>query len=156
MKKSISSRLTKALVAIIVLVLLFVLDTGCSQDKANEVTFQQLLSEAAHYDGKEVTVEGFYFHGFEVVVITESLKYSGYAEGHLVPKGETIWIEGEISKDIYDSLYQQEMMGPAERFGKVRITGRFEHSEKYGHLGEYNFRIIPAKVELLEWSPPTL
>ena len=46
------------------------------------------------------------------------------------------------------------MMGPLERYAKVRITGKFEHGEKYGHVGGFDSQIIPLDVELVPWSPP--
>ena len=132
------------------------LTIGCSQGQATEVqeiTFEQLFSNPGKYSGKHVTVEGFYFSGFEVIVLSEKLEYSGYAEGHLIPKGSMVWIEGGISREVYDKLYQQSMMGPSERYGRVRVTGKFEYGGRYGHLGGYEYQISPARVELLLWSP---
>ena len=99
-----------------------------------DVTLEQLFTNPDKYNGKQVIVEGFYFQGFEVQVIAERLEISGYAEGHLVPKGKMLWVEGGIQREIYDKLNQQQQMGPLERFGKVKITGKFEYGEKYGHL----------------------
>ena len=45
------------------------------------------------------------------------------------------------------------MMGPLERYGKVVIKGKFEYGEEYGHLGQYEYQIIPSEVELLDWAP---
>ena len=59
-----------------------------------------------------------------------------------------------IPREVYDALYQQQMMGPTERYGKVRLKGQFEYGAKYGHLGGYSSQIIPSEVELLKWSPP--
>jgi len=117
------------------------------------VTFEQLFSNLDHYNGKDIIIEGFYFHGFEIIVLSENLDYSGYAQGHLIPKGEMLWVEGGIAKEVYDSLYEQLMMGPSERYGKIRIRGIFEYGEKYGHLGQYDYQIIPLQVEILPWSP---
>jgi len=144
--------ITKCMVTIGVMLLLLTFALGCGQDRNQEVTFQELLANPSEYDGKSITLEGFFFQGFEVQVIAEMLDYSGYAEGHLIPKGEMIWIEGGIPKEVYDGLYQQHMMGPEERYGKVKVTGKFEYGEKYGHLGGYNSQIIPSRVEVLEGS----
>ena len=82
--------------------------TGCSgaTTEVNELTFDQLFTNPDKYNGKQVIVEGFYFHGFETIVLSERLEYSGYAEGHLVPKGKMLWVEGGIPKEIYDKLNQ--------------------------------------------------
>jgi len=127
---------------------------GSSMGITQNATFDQLLVRPTQFNGRTVSVEGFYFHGFEVIVLCERLDYSGYASGHLIPVGEKIWIEGSIPPDVYDNLYQQEMMDPIEYFGKIRITGKFEHGGKYGHLDAYTCQIIPDKVKLLPWSPP--
>ena len=133
------------------------LTIGCSKEQAAEVQvvdFDQLLTSPEQYNGQDVTIEGFFFHGFEIVVLSEYLEYSGYAEGHLVPKGKMLWIEGGISKEVYDRLYKQEMMGPTERYGKIMLKGKFEYGGKYGHLGAYSSQIVPSEVEFLLWSPP--
>ena len=128
---------------------------GCNRQSDINITLAELTSDPVRYNGKEINVEGFYFGGFEVQVIAERLEYSGYAEGHLVPKGEMIWVEGGIPVDVYNEFPTQDMMGPTERYGKVRISGKFEYGGKYGHLGEWDLRISPAKVEILEWFPPS-
>ena len=65
-----------------------------------------------------------------------------------------LWIEQGVPKEIYDNAYQQEMMGPLERYTKVRIKGIFEYGGKYGHLGGFDSQIIPSEVNLLPWTPP--
>lgn len=119
-----------------------------------KVTFDQLFSNPEEYHGRYITLEGFYFHGFEVIVLSEDLRYSGYAEGHLIPQGKMLWIEGGIPQEIYNQLYQQQMMGPTERYGKIRVKGKFEYGGQYGHLGQYNYQITPSEVELISWVPP--
>ena len=140
------------------LLLIIGLTIGCSEEQATEVqdaTLEQLFTNPDKYNNKQVIVEGFYFHGFETIVLSERLEYSGYAVGHLTPKGKMLWVEGGIPKEIYDKLNQQQMMGPSERYGKVRIKGKYEYGGKYGHLGAYSSQIAPSEVELLSLSPPT-
>ena len=139
---------------------------GCSQNavvppdntdngvETSELTFERLFAEPEQYNGKEITLEGFCFYGFEVMVLAEKLEYSGYAPGHLVPKGRMIWIEGGIPEEVYNELYEQRMMNPLENYGKVGMTGRFEYGSHYGHLGGYSSQIVPTEVVLLPWSPP--
>ena len=62
---------------IIVLCLLLLPVTGCSQQDISEVQLAELTSDPVRYNGKEITVEGFYFQGFEVQVLAEKLEYSG-------------------------------------------------------------------------------
>jgi len=139
------------------LLLIIVLTIGCSEERATEVqndTLEQLFANPDKYNGKQVVVVGFYFQGWETIVLSEGLELSGYAEGHLVPQGRMIWVSGGISGEVYDKLYQQQNMGPLERFGKVKITGRFEYGGEYGHLGGYDQQITPTETIILPWSPP--
>ena len=126
------------------LLLIIGMVTGCREE---QVMFDQLFSNPNQYNRKYLTIEGFFFGGFEVIVLSENLEYSGYAEGHLVPKGRMVWIEGGIPREVYDALYQQQMMGPMERYGKVRLKGKFEHGAKYGHLGGYSSQVIYYRSE---------
>ncbi len=142
-------------ILIVVLFILLVSAVSCGRQQLNGqyVTFDQLFSSPEKYNGKHITLEGFYFGGFEVCVLSEILDYSGYAEGHLVPKGRLIWIEGGISQGVHDGFYQQRMRGPTERYGKVRVSGKVQYGGKYGHLGGYSYQITPSQVEPLPWSP---
>jgi hypothetical protein len=119
-----------------------------SSDSRNfqEFNFDQWFSDPEIYNGQEISIKGYYFSGFEIIVLSEKLSYSGQVEGHLIPSGRMLWIEGGISKEIYDNLNQQEMMGPTERYGKISIKGTFEYGGQYGQLGQYNYQIIPSEV----------
>ena len=146
-------------VALVCLLLLSIvgLTIGCGggqATRAQEITFNKLFANPAQYDGRYLTIEGFYFKGFEIIVLSEELEYSGQAEGHVVPKGRMVWIEGGIPEEVYGKLYQQQMMGPSERYGKVRVIGIFEYGAEYGHLGAYTSQLVPLEAELLPWSPP--
>ncbi len=134
---------------LIILVLL-----GCNKPEAlkvtPEVTFEQLMSDPNKYNGMDMIIEGFFYQGFETIVLSERLESSGYTEGHLVPKGFMLWIDGGIPKEVYDRLHQQQMMGPTERYGKLRVKGLFEYGGKYGHLGQFEYQLTPATVEFLQ------
>jgi len=119
-----------------------------------QVTFEQLSSNPKEFNGRDIIIDGFYFQGFEVVVLSEILEYSGYAEGHIIPEGTILWIEGGIPKEVVDRLYKQDMMGPSECYGKIKLRGIFEFGKHFGHLGQYDYQIVTSEVELLSWSPP--
>ena len=116
--------------------------------KPLEVTFEQLSANPARYRDGSIVIEGFYFQGWEVIVLCKKLEPSGYAEGHLAPRGTMIWVERGVPKDVY-----ARAMSPEERFGKVRVRGRYEQGGEYGHLGGFSSQIVPTEVELLQWSP---
>ena len=118
------------------------------------VAFEELFSDPGQYNGKDIILTGFYFDGWETTVLSERMEYTGQAEGHLWPRGRMVWIENNLMPtEVYDQLYQQEMIGPLERYGKLRIRGRFEHGERYGHGGGFTAQIVLSEVELLPWSP---
>jgi len=141
------------LIAILLVLLVSAPACEATPPGAASVTLGQLFSNPGRYNGHQVTLEAFYFSGFEVNVLSEALDYSGYAEVHLVPKGRMVWVEGGIPKEVYDRLYRQQMMGPAERYGKVKVTGKSQVGGKYGHVGGYDYQIVPSSVELLPWAP---
>src|SRR5512136_1381012 len=114
---------------------LMFLAVGCNPVMTAEVKFDQLFTNPSKYNNTEIMIEGFYFHGFETIVLSERLEMSGYAPGHLVPKGRMIWVEGGIPKEVEDKLNRQQQMGPLELYGRVRMTGMFGYGGKYGHLG---------------------
>ena len=131
--------------------------SGCASGNSGNgasVTFEQLLSNPSKYNGKDITIEGFLFLGFETMVLSEELKHSGYAEGHLIPGEIMLWIEGGIPTGIHDNLHEQHTMGPAERYGKVLVRGTFQYGGQYGHLGAYKYQISPSQIQLISWSPP--
>jgi len=146
--------------SLLIVVLLFItvggagLVGGCTA--AQEVSLEELFAEPEHYNGKNVILEGFYFSGFEVNVLAEGLEYSGLAEGHITPTGGMIWIEGALAEVVFDSLYHQSAMGPTETFGKIRIEGKFEYGEAYGHVGGYLYQITAVETAALPWSPSEL
>ena len=117
------------------------------------ITFEQLYSAPEKYHEKTIVIEGFIFLGFETMVLSEELIYSGYAEGHLIPSGRMLWFEGGLPTEIYDQLFEQNMMGFSENYGKLRVEGVFQYGGEYGHLGMYHYQITPSEIELLTWSP---
>ncbi|MFC1991093.1 hypothetical protein ACFLU9_02970 [Chloroflexota bacterium] len=140
------AHMNKCVLLIGVLPLLLVgLMLGCNSQQAaevQEIKFEQLFLDPDQYNGKDIVIEGYYYQGWETIVLSEELVYSGYAPGHLIPDGEMLWIEQGVPKEIYDKLNQQQQMGP------------FEHGEKYGHVGGFDSQIIPLDVELVPWSLP--
>ena len=93
---------------ILMLSLIVLVCSGCVIKKPHptpqQTTFDQLSSNLKQFNGRDIIIDGFYFQGFEVVVLSENLVYSGYAQGHLVPEGTMLWIEGGIPKEVDDRL----------------------------------------------------
>jgi hypothetical protein len=143
---------------ILVLSLLSVVLSGCG-GQVEFVDFSQLISEPDQYKEQTIILDAFYFSGFEISALSESLEPSGSSNGNLVPVGTLIWVAGGLSQALYDKLYTQTetLSGYAERFGKMRIAGKFESGGKYGHLNGYNYQITITSAIPLEGTPvPTL
>lgn len=151
--KKMNKKLVFVLVSLVVILGLAFGYNALEKRNVREITFEELFDNPNHYNDRTIVIEGFFFHGWETIVLSEKLEPSGLAEGHLVPQGSMMWVEGGIPQDILDTLYSQQMMGPEERYGKIRIKGQFEHGGTYGHLGSHDSQIKPTEIELLQWSP---
>jgi hypothetical protein len=57
------------LLSVLVLSTLSTIFGGCGSSANESVTFSQLISQADKYNGKTVTLEAFYFSGFEISAI---------------------------------------------------------------------------------------
>lgn len=130
--------------------------TGCSNSASGPLSFSRLISQADQYNGKTVTLEAFYFSGFEISAVAGSLERSTYDTQRIVPVNPLVWVNGGISRDLFNKLYTQTITpsGYPEYFGKLKISGRFETGSKYGHLNAYQYQINITSGELLDWTPP--
>lgn len=148
----------KKIISLLVLVLSMasLILSGCGGGADQPVTFSQLISQADRYNGKTVTLEAFYFSGFEISALSESVGPAGFEPWRIVPTGTLIWATGNVSPELFDQLYAQTFTpsGYTERLGKLKITGKFETGSRYGHLDAYQYRITITDAELLEWTPP--
>jgi hypothetical protein len=140
---------------ILILSLMNLVFTGCSGSTDKNLTFSQLISQAEKYNGETVTLEVFYFTGFEIAAICESVGPAKYDSGRLVPNGTLVWVEKGVSEDIYNQMYVQNQTpsGYPEHIGKLKITGKFETGGQYGHMNAYQYKIAFTAAELLEWAP---
>jgi hypothetical protein len=145
----------KILLVLTCIINLVALSIGCSSN--NDVMLDQLAAQPDKYIGKTVTVEGFYFAGFEIVVLCGELVPSDYYPGNLAPAGKLVWLEGSMPADIYSKLYLQSnnVTGYPAHYGKVKITGIFQ-TGSFGHLNAYQYKITIKNAELLTWSPSNL
>lgn len=159
-------------IPLLILLVGLMVATGCGTDVASDptsspdatstptvevedVTLNELLSNPDRYKSKVISLDGFFFDGFETTVLSERMEYSGFADGHLWPKGQMIWIENNpVLSEIYGQFFEQTMIGPTERYGNLHVEGMFEHGRGYGHAGNFEAQIVPMAVKLLPWSPP--
>jgi hypothetical protein len=152
-----SKKLKYLLSFVLTVAILGVVFSGCGSGNSNQtLTFSQLISQANKYNGKTVTLEAFYFSGFEISALAESVGPSTSGVWRIIPTGTLVWVESGIPREIFDKLYRQSdtPSGYTEHIGRLKVTGEFATGGKYGHLDAYQYKIAITEAELLEWTPP--
>jgi hypothetical protein len=141
---------------VLVLALLSVMISGCGNSASQSIAVSQLISQADKYKGKTVTFEAFYFGGFEISALAESVGPANSGVWRIVPNGTLIWVKSGISQELHDKFYKQTdtPSGYTEYIGKLKVSGIFETGGKYGHMDAYHYQMAITSAELLEWSPP--
>jgi hypothetical protein len=140
---------------VLILTLALPLVSGCISAGADQpLNFADLIAQADKHNGKTVTVEAFYFSGFEISAIAGSLEPHHSGMWGLIPTGPLVWVKGGITQELLDKMYTQTVTpsGYTEHFGKLKVTGKFE-TGKFGHLDAYDYRIDITAAELLDWTP---
>jgi hypothetical protein len=140
---------------ILILVLLGTVVSGCGSGPQT-LTFSQLISGADKYNGQIVTLEAFYFSGFEISALSGSLGPSSSGAWRIVPSNPLIWVAGGITQELQNELYSQSdtPSGYPEHFGKLAVTGKFESGGNYGHMDAYHYRITINAASREDWTPP--
>jgi len=121
-----------------------------------KITFIDLASQPEIYNEQFITIDGYWFDGFEIVVLAERLEPSSFAPGNVKPGGILIWIKEGLSEEVSQQLYLQpnNSTGYPAHYGKVKLTGILEYGGKYGHLNSYDFQLTIYVSKLLLWTPP--
>ena len=124
---------------------------GCSPKLT--VTFAELTSNPAKYQGRIVIVEGYIFFGFEISALAGGLVPASQP-GNLRPSQPLIWVKSSLSTAIQSKLQRQQNTpsGYDEYYGYVRLEGRFEYGGPYGHLDAYQYQLTYTEVQVLPWK----
>jgi hypothetical protein len=119
-----------------------------------QITFIDLMVKPEIYNQQTIIVEGYWFDGFEIVVLAERLEPDSFASGNVKPAGSLIWIKGGLSPEVGKQLYLQpnNPTGYPAHYGKVVLTGKFETGSKYGHFDAYKYQLTVIAGKLLDWS----
>jgi hypothetical protein len=118
---------------------------ACGQDSALFVP--KLIERAQDYNGKQITVDGFYLKGgadpnISVLAPVVSTLDNGL---NAQPNGDVIWVDG-FPEAVLGSLHQ-----PGDAiYGLVRVSGQFEAGGTYGPAGKYKYRLQVASAESIE------
>jgi predicted small lipoprotein YifL len=116
---------------------------GCGQE--GDLSVPDLLAKAQQYNGKQVTVNGFYVgRGGDLSVLTPVV--STLDNGlDAQPSGDTVWLDG-FPQATLETLHQ-----PGDAiYGLVRVSGQFETAGGYGPEGKYPYQIRVASAESIE------
>lgn len=137
-------RISRGLVALAWLAGVLAL-AACGQDSALFVP--KLVERAQDYNGKQITVDGFYLKGgadpnLSVLAPVVSTLDNGL---NAQPNGDVIWVDG-FPEAVLSSLHQ-----PGDAiYGLVRVSGQFEAAGTYGPDGKYKYRLQVASAESIE------
>ena len=115
------------------------------------VNFSDLTGQPSAYTGRLVSVEGYYFSGFEISALASALAPSNFRPGNVTPVQPLIWVTGNLGDAVYAGLAVQTETpsGYVERYGRVFLSGLFEYGNGYGHLNAYPFRLTVTGAILL-------
>lgn len=150
-------------VALVTLALpLTMLIAGCSASPPEtstptpvaSISFAQLNLTPDRYSGKIVSIQGFWFDGFEIVVLSERLEPSSYAPGNVQPGGTLIWVKGGLPEEVSKQLYLQpdNPTGYPAHYGKVELIGVLEYGARYGHLDAYRYQLTVQTATLMPFA----
>ena len=122
---------------------------------SSPVTFAELTAVPEQYNNQSITIEGFWFDGFEIEVLAERLIPSDFAPGNLQPDSIKIWVKNGLPEDVNQQLYLQpnNPTGYPAHYGKVEITGVLEYGSQYGHMNAYQYQLTMQSAKLIPWSP---
>jgi hypothetical protein len=125
---------------------------ACKNVPTGEVIFDDLVNHPASYNGHTVTVECFYFSGFEINALASALMVAG-STSRLTPRQPLIWVSG-LSTNLQSQLHSQSdtPSGYKEYFGKVQMTGIFDYGGKYGQLDSYIYQFRVSSAGVLPWE----
>lgn len=118
---------------------------ACGQDSALSV--QKLVSDASQYNGKQITVNGFYLKGGENPAASVLAPVISTLDNGLSARanGDIIWVDG-----FPDAVLSQLHQPGDSTYGLVRMTGQFETGGKYGPEGRYKYHMQVASAESIE------
>ncbi len=138
------NRITQSLMLLMLLAGALALAT-CGQDSTLFVP--KLIERAQDYNGKQITVDGFYLKGgadpnLSVLAPVVSTLDNGL---NAQPNGDVIWVDG-FPEALLSKLHQ-----PGDAiYGLVRVTGQFEAGGGYGPDGKYKYRLQVASADSIE------
>jgi len=122
---------------------------------SSQVTFAQLNAEPAKHNNQTITIEGFWFDGFEIEVLAEQLITSDFAPGNLQPDGLKISVKNGLPEGVNQQLYLQanNPTGYPTHYGKVELTGTLEYGGQYGQMNSYQYQLTVQSAKLMPWNP---
>lgn len=149
----------KCLVLLLVLILVFsMLLSGCTSNETDTTAlslFDAIKVNPEMYNGQTVTFTGYWFDGFEIVVVAEYLEPQQYWPGNYQPGGILIWVQGGLPDEVSSKLYLQadNPTGYPAHYGKVEVTGILEYGGPFGHMNAYQYQLQIQSARWIDWTP---
>lgn len=119
--------------------------TSCGQEAALGVP--ALIEQAQQYNGKQVTVSGFYVgrNGSPPLAVLTPVVSTLDNGLDAKPAGDSVWLEG-FPEATLSALHQ-----PGDAiYGLVRVSGLFESGGSYGPDGQYKYLLRVSAAESIE------
>ncbi|PPD58034.1 hypothetical protein JP09_007015 [Dehalogenimonas etheniformans] len=137
-------------VGITLLLIAMATSCGAGTPKTVPFSFSELIDHPALYNSRAVTVNGYYFSGFEISALASALVQSTFDPSNVTPVQPLIWITGDLGQAVYQNLMQQTNTpsGYPEKYGHVEITGLFQYG-KFGHLDAYSYQITVTQAAII-------
>ena len=125
-----------------------VIAVSCSR-APQTLSVAQLTSQPEKYNGKQVTVEGFYLGGFEIVALSNELVPSTFRQGNVSPKEPLIWVTGSLGSAVLNKLYVQNNTRPATpngmaKYGLPALLNTGANTAKWTHTNTSSLSPAPS------------
>jgi hypothetical protein len=128
---------------------------GSETSPISSIDYAQLNAAPDKYNGKVITIQGFWFDGFEIEVLAERLDPSSFAEGNVQPGGTKIWVKSGLPEEVSKQLKVQpnNPTGYPAHYGKVELRGTLEYGGQYGHMNAYQYQLTVQSAKILPYNP---
>jgi len=116
-------------------------------DSNRVLTLKEVLADPDKYDGKRITIDGYYLEGHETSILA-----SAPFDGATLVQGPLVWVSWSINvpADMYFMLKKMPGVGRDNFTGRVKAEGIFRKTKGGGHLGEYKYGFWVSAISVYD------